>query len=323
MRCRVRLTHFLSPTLQVVSARTAGFAVVDIASMSTAIQVAFAFFMYLTAYPFVVAMRQSSRPAFGGARRSSIHEGEDDHDISDDATTGDTAAPRAPRRRRIAVRSRAIASSIAQDDLPWLLLAVIAITIAEGTALRTTPNPRYLSFLGIVFEVMSAYGTVGLSFGYPGTVTALSAQFGVFSKLVIMSVALAGRHRGIPAAIDASVFLPDLLQAQRCRPPSFSVARAVEGGVVWARDELDVRVAPIVERAHGALAASVVAVERSLGLERGRASAPAPVAIHAAPIAVASAAAAYLAAAPPATVAAQALPESTLQSSTLQQGVQP
>lgn len=253
--------------------------------MSTAIQVAFAFFMYLTAYPFVVAMRQSSRSALGGARRSSV-EGENYHDTFDDA---DTAALRAPPRRRLAVRTRAIASSIAQDDLPWLLLAVIAILIAEGTALRTTPNPRYLSFLGIVFEVMSAYGTVGLSFGYPGTVMALSAQFGVFSRLVIMAVALAGRHRGIPAAVDASVFLPDLLQAQRHKPPSFSVARAVEGGVVWARDELDARVAPIVERAQGALAASVVAVERSLGLEHPRTAAPAAAEAAAAPAQAAAA----------------------------------
>lgn len=115
-------------------------------------QVAFAFFMYLNAYPFVVAMRQSSRSALEGG-------GGDD----DDGGAQGTLAP-VGRRRQFAAGSRAIASTLAQNDLPWLLLAVVVITIAEDGPLRTTPEPRYLSVLGVIFEVMSAYGTVGLSF---------------------------------------------------------------------------------------------------------------------------------------------------------------
>ena len=262
-RARTREKLLMSPlpvaaASQVVCTRTAGFFVVDCAQMSPAMQVAFAFFMYLNAYPFVVAMRQSSRRALEGG-------GGDDDDVG----VRGPLAPPGGRRRQFAAGSRAIASTLAQNDLPWLLLAVVVITIAEDGPLRTTPEPRYLSVLGIIFEVMSAYGTVGLSFGYPGVSTALSAQFGSVSRLVIMAVAMGGRHRGIPAAVDASVFLPDLLQSQqRCRAPTFSVARVVEDGVLWAGDELSTVVAPAmaasVARAQGALHASVEAVERAV-----------------------------------------------------------
>lgn len=79
-----------------------------------------------------------------------------------------------------------------------------------------------------VFEVVSAYGTVGLSLGLPtvGLLRALTFRVslirhfqanyslcGVFhplSKLIICLVMLRGRHRGLPVAIDRAVMLPEL-----------------------------------------------------------------------------------------------------------------
>lgn len=106
---------------------------------------------------------------------------------------------------------RRAAGDMFSRDLIWLFLALLLITIAESNVLRDTPAPRYMSIFGIIFELCSAYGTVGLSLGFPGTVTSLSAQFGTFSKLVIVAVMLAGRHRGLPVAIDPAVYLPALL----------------------------------------------------------------------------------------------------------------
>lgn len=78
-----------------------------------------------------------------------------------------------------------------------------------------------------VFEVVSAYGTVGLSLGIP-TVGSSIYGFGLFpirhfqqnyslsgafhplSKLIICAVMLRGRHRGLPVAIDRAVMLPEL-----------------------------------------------------------------------------------------------------------------
>lgn len=79
-----------------------------------------------------------------------------------------------------------------------------------------------------VFEVVSAYGTVGLSLGIPtvgphNTLDfrvslirrfqanySLCGAFHPLSKLIICLVMLRGRHRGLPVAIDRAVMLPEL-----------------------------------------------------------------------------------------------------------------
>jgi Trk-type K+ transport system membrane component len=63
----------------------------------------------------------------------------------------------------------------------------------------------YLRVWPIFFELVSAFGTVGFSFGYPGTYTVLSHKFSVFSKLMIILVMMAGRHRGLPDSVDPAV----------------------------------------------------------------------------------------------------------------------
>ena len=61
---------------------------------------------------------------------------------------------------------------------------------------------------GSVFELASAYGTVGLSLGGTDTHYSLSGSLHPLSKLVIIAVMLRGRHRGLPAAIDRAIMLP-------------------------------------------------------------------------------------------------------------------
>lgn len=55
-----------------------------------------------------------------------------------------------------------------------------------------TPDPIF-NFLKILFEVVSAFGTVGLTMGYPGGVTSLSALFAPMSKLLLIAAMLIGR----------------------------------------------------------------------------------------------------------------------------------
>jgi hypothetical protein len=56
--------------------------------------------------------------------------------------------------------------------------------------------------------VVSAYGDVGLSLGYPTYPTSLSGHFNVFSRLVVRAMMLRGRHRGLPYALDRAITLP-------------------------------------------------------------------------------------------------------------------
>jgi hypothetical protein len=77
----------------------------------------------------------------------------------------------------------------------------------EGDKLSNT-NEYAFTMFSVLFEIVSAYGTVGLSLGYPGTNASLSGQFKVISKLVIIAMMLRGRHRGLPYALDRAILLP-------------------------------------------------------------------------------------------------------------------
>ncbi|KAF1943825.1 cation transporter, partial [Clathrospora elynae] len=60
----------------------------------------------------------------------------------------------------------------------------------------------------ILFEVNSAYSTVGLNLGIPGKDCSLSGSFVSLSKVVMLFVMVRGRNRGLPLAIDRSILLP-------------------------------------------------------------------------------------------------------------------
>lgn len=60
----------------------------------------------------------------------------------------------------------------------------------------------------IVFEIVSAYGAIGLSIGLPNANYSTSGAFSPVSKLVLIMVMIRARHRGLPAAIDRAVMLP-------------------------------------------------------------------------------------------------------------------
>lgn len=60
----------------------------------------------------------------------------------------------------------------------------------------------------VLFEVISAYGTTGLSLGVPDDYHSFSGTWNVLSKLVLLTVMLRGRHRILPMAIDRAVLLP-------------------------------------------------------------------------------------------------------------------
>ncbi|WAQ92991.1 hypothetical protein PtA15_18A47 [Puccinia triticina] len=95
-------------------------------------------------------------------------------------------------------------------DIWWLALAVWCICIAERSKIVTAQATDSASFsiFSIMFEVISAYGTIGLSVGLPDSPTSMVGGFSSFSKLVVIAVMLRGRHRGLPIAIDRAVILP-------------------------------------------------------------------------------------------------------------------
>jgi len=76
-------------------------------------------------------------------------------------------------------------------------------------------NEHAFTLFAVLFEIVSAYGTVGLSLGYPTINASFSAEFKTLAKLVIIAMQVRGRHRGLPYELDRAVLLPsEKLQAK-------------------------------------------------------------------------------------------------------------
>jgi Trk-type K+ transport system membrane component len=80
----------------------------------------------------------------------------------------------------------------------FLITAMLILAYSEDDTLR---NQKYESNLWyVLFEVISAYGNVGLSMGVPGDVISLSGIFSPIGKCVLVFVMWLGKHRGLPSA---------------------------------------------------------------------------------------------------------------------------
>lgn len=90
-----------------------------------------------------------------------------------------------------------------------LALAVWIMTIVEKNQIEDSATDTFFTIFSVLFEVVSAYGTVGLSLGTPTDNFSLSGRFRTLSKLVVVAVMIRGRHRGLPNAIDRAILLPE------------------------------------------------------------------------------------------------------------------
>lgn len=91
-------------------------------------------------------------------------------------------------------------------DIWWLTLAVLVIVTIETSHFNT--DPVTFSVFNVIFEVVSAYGCVGISVGLPTQAYSFAGGWHTPSKLVLVLVMLRGRHRGLPVALDRAVRLP-------------------------------------------------------------------------------------------------------------------
>lgn len=192
----------LDGLFQAASTRTAGFGVVSVADLHPAIQVSYMIMMYISVFPIAISMRRTN---VYEERSLGIYAGGEDED-----------EPQTPPsyigfhlRRQLSF------------DLWYVFLGLFIIAIVEGNRLQSEDEYAFQMW-AVLFEIVSAYGTVGLSFGYPGVNTSFSGQFKVLSKLIVIAMQIRGRHRGLPYALDRAILLPseslkdkDLQDAER------------------------------------------------------------------------------------------------------------
>jgi Trk-type K+ transport system membrane component len=172
--------RILDGLFQATGLRTSGAYIIAFSSLAPACLVAYVIIMYMSSYPLVLTLRKTNT-----YEERSI--GLQEHDES----------------------AAGIASHLQKQlayDIWFQFLAFFLVCIIERShILRQDPG---FSEFNILFEVTSAYGTVGLSTGVPGQDYSLCGSFASLSKVVLLFVMVRGRHRGLPFAIDRSILLP-------------------------------------------------------------------------------------------------------------------
>nr|CAB91046.1 high-affinity potassium uptake transporter [Schwanniomyces occidentalis] len=176
---------------QAFSTRTAGFTVVDLSQLHPAIQVSYMLMMYISVLPLAISIRRTN---VYEEQSLGVYLKEDNNEHEDVEKTPKTFVG-AHLRNQLSF------------DLWFIFLGLFIICIAEGSKLNK--NHFRFSVFSILFEIISAYGTVGLSLGFPNVNASFSYELTTLSKLVIIAMMIRGRHRGLPYSLDRTIMLPD------------------------------------------------------------------------------------------------------------------
>ncbi|EPE33949.1 hypothetical protein GLAREA_06962 [Glarea lozoyensis ATCC 20868] len=198
----------LDGLFQAFAVRSGGFYVIAIPSLRIGLQFLYVVMMYISVYPVVITMRHSN---VYEERSLGIYA--DDPPLEKEGTYSKlkrTLTNSVNPSHGVGVGAQQfinqqIRSQLAHDI--WLLIvSILLIVILE------TPNfardPITYSVFNIMFEVVSAYGCVGISTGLPDQAYSFSGGWRRASKFILIIVMLRGRHRGLPVALDRAVRLP-------------------------------------------------------------------------------------------------------------------
>ena len=176
----------LNGLFEAVSTRTAGFSCVNLSLLHPAVQVSYMLMMYISVFPIAISVR-----------RTNVYEEKslgvyNSNDSDDQASQTDLSYVGSHLRRQLSF------------DLWYIFVGFFILNISEGPRIMANE----FSGFSVLFEVVSAYGTVGMSLGYANGDESLSSQFSVIGKLVIMAMVIRGRHRGLPYGLDRAILLP-------------------------------------------------------------------------------------------------------------------
>ena len=218
-------TRVIDGLFQAFAVRSGGFYVVPISNINIALQVLYVLMMYISVYPVTMTIRNSN--VYEERSLGIYAEPEDRQSIATDSTLAHAGqrSPGKPLKRTKSfadsIRNRLYTETGTQSrsyfirqqlrsqlahDLWWICLAVLLIMIIESSSFAA--DPVSYSVFNVLFEVVSAYGTVGISVGLPNVAYSFCGGWHILSKLILCAVMLRGRHRGLPVAIDRAVLLP-------------------------------------------------------------------------------------------------------------------
>ncbi|KAI0178498.1 TrkH-domain-containing protein [Hypoxylon sp. FL1284] len=219
-------SRIIDGLFQALAVRSGGFYVVSIPTLFIGLQVLYVIMMYISVYPVVITMRHSNvyeerslgiygeDPTYSHVLTRPVSHGQPGSQVQSVSRMiraafaewyGVGVAPEQLEESRISFISHQIRGQLSHD-LWWLVLATLLIVIIETK--HFIDDPVNYSVFVIVFEVVSAYGCVGISVGLPNVNYSFSGGLYPGSKLVLCAVMIRGRHRGLPVALDRAVRLP-------------------------------------------------------------------------------------------------------------------
>ncbi|KAH9983705.1 cation transport protein-domain-containing protein [Russula compacta] len=192
--------RFLLGLVQAVSVRFAGFQAIAVSSLAPAMQVLYFVMMYIAPYPIAMSVRSTN--VYEERSLGIFEDKNEDIENEEDYPATDS---------RVAIWGRYLGRHARRQlsfDMWWIALALFVICITERGPLRNPDNVSWFTIFAVFFEIVSAYGTVGLSLGVPSENYSLSGAMSTLSKLIICVVMLRGRHRGLPVALDRAIVFP-------------------------------------------------------------------------------------------------------------------
>lgn len=198
--------RILAAIFQAASARHTGTSSFNLAEVNPAVQFSLLVMMYISIFPIAISIRASN--TYEERALGLYPSNEDELDENNGINYVTTHM-----RNQLSF------------DLWYIFIGIFCICATEarrimdpsepvgfqpcfGFRARTTDFLQGFSVFAIFFEVVSAYGNVGLSLGYPNVTTSFCGQFSVFSKIVICAMMIRGRHRGLPVQLDRAILLP-------------------------------------------------------------------------------------------------------------------
>ncbi|KAI0763530.1 TrkH-domain-containing protein [Trametes elegans] len=195
---------FIDAILDSAACRNAGYQPIPMSSLMPAVQVLSVIMMYIAIYPIAMSVRATN---VYEEKSLGVYEVQSEYD-----EINDQAFWNQPSESRVAIWGRYLARHARRQlsfDMWWLAVSLFLLCIIERESLTDASKQSYFNIFALIFELVSAYGTVGLSLGIPNINYSLSGDMHTLSKLIVCAVMLRGRHRGLPVALDRAVLMPE------------------------------------------------------------------------------------------------------------------
>lgn len=186
----------LNGLFEAASTRTAGFSCINLAALHPAVKVSYMIMMYISVLPIAMSIRRTN--VYEEMSLGIYSDPESEEENNNSSPSSDLSYIGSHLRRQLSF------------DLWFIALFWFMLAISEGPRIMNGETDMF----ALMFEIISAYGTVGMSLGYSTGNASLSAIFSTAGKVFIIMTLIRGRHRGLPYGLDRAIVLPKELDGK-------------------------------------------------------------------------------------------------------------